>query len=174
MKRKRHTPEEIIKKLRAAEEALAGGKTVEEACRLISVSLATYQRWKSQYSGVKKDVLKRLKELEWLPVLDEFTRECLSLEVERSMTSGDVLETLELLVAQRGAPEFIRSDNGPEFVANAVKDWIAEKGFKTLFIGTGWAGNVLPTALKMKKLLDRTMLLNVITLCAAADEAEPP
>jgi transposase-like protein len=43
MKRKRHTPEEIIKKLRAAEEALAGGKTVEDVCRIISVSMATYQ-----------------------------------------------------------------------------------------------------------------------------------
>jgi transposase InsO family protein len=75
--------------------------------------------------------------LKWLPVLDEFTRECLSLEVERSMTSGDVIETLERLVTQRGVPEFIRSDNGPEFVANAVKDWIAQKGFKTLFIEPG-------------------------------------
>jgi transposase-like protein len=64
MKRKRHTPEEIIKKLRAVEEALASGKNVEEACRMIAVSMATYQRWKSQYSGVKKDTLKRLKELE--------------------------------------------------------------------------------------------------------------
>jgi putative transposase len=54
MKRKRHTPEEIIKKLRAAEEALAGGKPVEEACRVISVSMAIYQRWKSQYGGLKK------------------------------------------------------------------------------------------------------------------------
>ena len=61
MKRKRHTPEEIIKKLRTAEEALAGGKNVEEACRMIAVSMATYQRWNSQYSGVKKDALKRLK-----------------------------------------------------------------------------------------------------------------
>ena len=52
MKRKRHTPEEIIKKLRTAEEALAGGKNVEEACRMFAVSMATYQRWKSQYSGV--------------------------------------------------------------------------------------------------------------------------
>jgi transposase-like protein len=59
MKRKRHPPEEIIKKLRSAEVALAGGKTVEEACRLIAVSMATYQRWKSQYSGVKRDALKR-------------------------------------------------------------------------------------------------------------------
>ncbi len=64
MKRKRHTPEEIIKKLRTAEDALASGKNVEEACRMIAVSMATYQRWKSQYSGVKKDTLKRLKELE--------------------------------------------------------------------------------------------------------------
>ena len=64
MKRKRHTPEEIIKKLRTAEVALASGKNVEEACRMIAVSMATYQRWKSQYSGVKKDTLKRLKELE--------------------------------------------------------------------------------------------------------------
>ena len=64
MKRKRHRPEEIIKKLRSAEEALAGGKTVEEACRIISVSMATYQRWKSRYSGVGKDAMKRLKELE--------------------------------------------------------------------------------------------------------------
>jgi transposase-like protein len=63
MKRKR-PPEDIIKKLRTAEEALAGGKTVEDACRLIAVSIATYQRWKSQYSGVKKNALKRLKELE--------------------------------------------------------------------------------------------------------------
>jgi transposase-like protein len=64
MKRKRHTPEEIIKKLRTAEETLASGKNVKEACRMIAVSMATYQRWKSQYSGVKKDTLKRLKELE--------------------------------------------------------------------------------------------------------------
>jgi putative transposase len=64
MKRKRHAPEEIIKKLRTAEEALAGSKNVEEACRMIAVSMATYQHWKSQYSCVKKDALKRLKELE--------------------------------------------------------------------------------------------------------------
>lgn len=64
MKRKRHTPEEIIKKLRAAGEVLAAGKSVEEASRVLGVSVATYQRWKSQYGGVKKDALKRLRELE--------------------------------------------------------------------------------------------------------------
>lgn len=75
--------------------------------------------------------------LKWLPVLDEFTRECLSLEVKRTMTSDDVIRTLEKLVARRGAPEFIRSDNGPEFVATAVKKWIARKGIKTLYIEPG-------------------------------------
>ena len=64
MKRKRHTPEEIIKKLREAESLLAAGKSVEDACRALGVSTPTYHRWKSQYGGVKKDALKRLRELE--------------------------------------------------------------------------------------------------------------
>lgn len=64
MKRKRHTPEEIIKKLREASGILAAGKSVEEVCRALGVSVATYQRWKSEYGGVKKDALKRLRELE--------------------------------------------------------------------------------------------------------------
>ena len=64
MKRKRHTPEEIIKKLREAGGMLAAGKNVEDVCRALGVSVATYQRWKSHYGGVKKDALKRLRELE--------------------------------------------------------------------------------------------------------------
>jgi transcriptional regulator with XRE-family HTH domain len=63
MKRKRHTPEEIIKKLREASGLMAAGKSVEEACRALGVSAATYQRWKSHYGGVKKDAIKRLREL---------------------------------------------------------------------------------------------------------------
>ncbi len=64
MKRKRHTPEEIIKKLREASGLLAAGKSVKEACRALGVSAATYQRWKTHYGGVKKDAIKRLRELE--------------------------------------------------------------------------------------------------------------
>ena len=64
MKRKRHTPEEIIKKLREASGLLAAGQDVQEVCRTLGVSAATYQRWKSHYGGVKKDALKRLRELE--------------------------------------------------------------------------------------------------------------
>lgn len=104
---------------------------MEGAVRGQSISLATYQRWKSEYGGMKTDALK------WLPVLDEYTRECLSLEVDRSITARDVVETLEKLLEERRAPESIRSNNGPEFIANAVKEWIAERGMKTLFIEPG-------------------------------------
>ncbi len=75
--------------------------------------------------------------LKWLPILDEYTRELLSLEVERSMTAEDVIKQLDRLVEQRGMPEFIRSDNGPEFVAKAIVKWIAMRGFKTCFIAPG-------------------------------------
>ena len=64
MKKKRQTPEEIIKKLREAEVLIAAGKGVEVAVRAIGVSMATYLRWKSLYGGMKKDALKRLRELE--------------------------------------------------------------------------------------------------------------
>ena len=75
--------------------------------------------------------------LKWLPILDEHTRECLALEVESSITAADVVRILEGIVDERGAPEFIRSDNGPEFIAKAVKTWIAERGMKTLYIEPG-------------------------------------
>lgn len=75
--------------------------------------------------------------LKWLPILDEYTRELLSNEVERSMTAEDVIEQLKVLVRQRGVPEYIRSDNGPEFVANAIKAWIKDEGFKTCYVEPG-------------------------------------
>ena len=64
MKRKRHTPEEIIKKLREAAALLAGGQGVEEVCKKLEVSPPTYHRWKEQYGGAKEETVKRLKELE--------------------------------------------------------------------------------------------------------------
>ena len=75
--------------------------------------------------------------LKWLPVTDEFSRQNLALEVARRMTSSDVIKVLERLVEERGAPTFIRSDNGPEFMAEAVQKWIADRGFKTLYIAPG-------------------------------------
>ena len=75
--------------------------------------------------------------LKILPVVDEFTRECLAIEVERGLTADEVVSTLEYLFEVRGEPEFIRSDNGPEFVAEAVRSWLARRGAKTLYIAPG-------------------------------------
>lgn len=75
--------------------------------------------------------------LKLLPVVDEFTRECLAIEVERRLTAADVVATLRFLFELRGAPRFIRSDNGPEFIADAVKAWLRDSGCGTLYIEPG-------------------------------------
>jgi transposase-like protein len=64
MKRKRHTPEEIIRKLREAATLLAGGQGIEEVCKKLEVSPPTYHRWRQEYGGAKEETVKRLKELE--------------------------------------------------------------------------------------------------------------
>lgn len=63
-------------------------------------------------------------QLKWLSIVDEFTPECLCLMVDRSITSEDVLDTLAELFAMRGVPKHIRSDNGPEFVFQAITNWL--------------------------------------------------
>ena len=64
MKRKRHSPEQIIAKLRDADTALATGASVEQICKQLEISQATYHKWRNQYGGIKADEMKRLKELE--------------------------------------------------------------------------------------------------------------
>ncbi len=75
--------------------------------------------------------------LKFLPIEDEYTRECLALEVARSITAKDVIRTLQELLAIRGAPRYIRSDNGPEFIAEAIRTWLADAGVDTLYIAPG-------------------------------------
>jgi len=75
--------------------------------------------------------------LKILVVLDEFTRRSLALEVGRSFTSRDVIATLEALVDEHGAPDFMRSDNGPEFIAESVRSWLETSMIGTLFIAPG-------------------------------------
>jgi transposase InsO family protein len=75
--------------------------------------------------------------LRLLTVLDEFTRECLAIDVGRRMTSDDVLGRLTQLFALRGAPAHLRSDNGPEFTARAVREWLGRVGVQTLYIEPG-------------------------------------
>jgi transposase-like protein len=64
MKRKRHSPEQIIGKLREAEAGLSSGQTVGQVCQKLAVSEQTYHRWRNQYGGLKANEAKRLKELE--------------------------------------------------------------------------------------------------------------
>ncbi len=64
MKRRRHTPEQVIRKLREAERMLSEGKTIAELCKELEVSEQTFHRWRNQYGGMKADDVKRLKELE--------------------------------------------------------------------------------------------------------------
>ncbi len=75
-----------------------------------------------------------------LTVVDEYTRECLAITVERKLDSSRVLETLAELFVSRGPPEHLRSDNGPEFCAQAVKSRLGRLQVKTLFTlpGSPW------------------------------------
>lgn len=75
--------------------------------------------------------------LRWLIIEDEFTREGLVLEVERGMKSTDVLDMLTELMLIRGAPRHIRSDNGPEFIATAIRRFLDQVGIETLYIEPG-------------------------------------
>jgi putative transposase len=77
------------------------------------------------------------RKLKFLTVLDEWTRELPVIEVERSITSRYVIGVLEYLFAVRGVPGYIRSDNGPEFIADAIKGWLEDKKVGTLYIAPG-------------------------------------
>ena len=70
-------------------------------------------------------------------ILDEFSRDCLAIKVDRKLNSRNVIDALTDLFILRGSPAFIRSDNGPEFIAQAVRDWIAAVGAKTAYIEPG-------------------------------------
>jgi transposase InsO family protein len=72
-----------------------------------------------------------------LVVIDEYTRRCLAIVVARRLRSDDVLQCLTELFVAHGPPEHVRSDNGPEFVARTVRDWLGRIGVKTLYIEPG-------------------------------------
>ena len=72
-----------------------------------------------------------------LNIIDEFTHECLAIRIDRKLRAIDVIDVLSDLFILRGVPEHIRSDNGPEFVAKAVQEWIGAVGAKTAYIAPG-------------------------------------
>ena len=75
--------------------------------------------------------------LRLLTLLDEYTREWLAIRVERRMGSQEVIETLSEVMVWRGIPEHLRSDNGPEFVAKELREWLGKLGTGTLYIEPG-------------------------------------
>ncbi len=75
--------------------------------------------------------------LRLLTIIDEYTRECLAIDVGRKLTSDDVLERLTELFVERGVPAYLRSDNGAEFTATELRDWLGRLDVGTLFIEPG-------------------------------------
>lgn len=75
--------------------------------------------------------------LKLMTIVDEYSRECLAVEVDRKLNSRDVLRVLARLMLRHGIPGYIRSDNGPEFIAKAVREWLGRLEVGTLFIEPG-------------------------------------
>ena len=103
--------------------------------------------------------------LKIMPIVEEYSRECLALEAERSITAKDVIATLDRLFEERGEPTYIRSDNGPEFIAKAIKHWLAACGVQTLYIepGAPWENAYSETFISRMRdeLLDREVFANL-------------
>lgn len=106
--------------------------------------------------------------LKWLSIVDEYTRECLALKGDRSITSEDVIDTLAELFAMRGVPRHIRSDNGPEFIAQAIQRWLAQVDVETLYIepGSPWENGYAESF--HSRLRDEFLALEVFESLAAA------
>jgi putative transposase len=83
------------------------------------------------------DATEKGRQIRILNVIDEFSREYLAVRVGRSITSQEVIEVLEYLSIKRGMAEYIRSDNGPEFIAKAVKSWLSKNGARSIYINPG-------------------------------------
>ena len=81
-----------------------------------------------------------------LNIIDEYTRECLAMRVKRRITSQEVIDQLFELFILRGIPEHIRSDNGPEFTARAIRKWLSRIGVKTLYIEPDLTPFLVPPA----------------------------
>ncbi len=100
------------------------------------VNKAEYPNHVWSYDFVE-DRTERGGKLRILVIIDEYTRECLIIRIAPSIPASVVVEVLEWLFVTRGVPRYLRSDNGPEFVARVVCQWLAESGCQTLFINPG-------------------------------------
>ena len=108
-----------------------------------------------------------------LVVIDEFTRECLALDVAKHFNGQDVVEVLRYLFAVRGCPDYIRSDNGPEFVSKAVQKWLEVSGVDTLYVAPGspWENGYVESfnSRLRDEFLNRELFLHIDELRYIAD-----
>jgi len=107
-------------------------------------------------------------QLKWLAIVDEYTRESLALKVSRNITSEDVIDTLAELFAMHGTPEFLRSDNGPEMTAKALRRWLTQVDVETLYIepGSPWENGYAESF--FSRLRDEFLSLEIFDNLAAA------
>ncbi len=100
------------------------------------INKAEYPNHVLSYDFIE-DRTERGGKLRILAIIDEYSRECLAIRVEPSIPASAVIEVLEWLFLTRGVPKYIRSDNGPEFIARAVRQWLELSGCQALFINPG-------------------------------------
>ena len=146
-------------------------KKVHKRRRSTGTSENGCTRKRAQYSGhvwsydFALDATEDGRRLKVMPVVDEYSRECLALEAEPSISAEGVVEILNRLFTERGEPAYIRSDNGPEFIAEVIKRWLATSGVKTLYIepGAPWQNAYSETFVSRLRdeLLDREVFANL-------------
>jgi transposase InsO family protein len=139
-------------------------KSAGSSANACNVKKAEYINHVWTYDFIE-DATEDSRKLKFLTVLDEWTRESPAIEVSRSITSKDVTAVLEYLFMVRGAPCFIRSDNGPEFIAQAIKTWLRQSNVGTLYIepGSPWENGYIESfhGRLRDELLNREMFYSV-------------
>ena len=112
-----------------------------------------------------------------LSIIDEHSRECLALHVARKLTADDLIEVMEQLVAERGTPGHLRSDNGSEFIARTLQGWLATRHIKTLYIEPAslWQnGHVESCHGSLRdECLDRELMLSVAEARVVSEDYRP-
>jgi transposase InsO family protein len=151
--RKRHSAEDIVRKLRRADELAAEGKTGEQIAAELGVSAATLYNWRRQFGGMDTDAAKVVwawdfqfdstvdgKAVKIASMIDEHTRESLLHLVERSITAEKLVAELEKVFTSRGGPPLVlRMDNGLEMLSQALQQFCANRvGISYIPPGTPW------------------------------------
>ena len=143
MKRSRFTEEQIIGILQEQE----AGQRTADVCRRHGISEATFYKYKSKYGGMQVSDAKRLRALEAaftdsrrfriLCVVDDFSRECLALVADTSLSGARVARELDLIITRRGKPRTIVSDNGTELTSMAILQWSQDRAIDWHYIAPG-------------------------------------